>query len=102
MADTKPNVRIERRGNTVEVIHSQTHAILAWCFIGDEQNIERIADILSTKRLGAAAQELREMARLDRLQANRNPPGVETQLPAGIGIPKKPPERARWLRAIFG
>jgi hypothetical protein len=42
------------------------------------------------------------MARQDRLEANRKPPHVETQLPAGIGIPKKPPGKAAWLKAIFG
>jgi hypothetical protein len=74
MADTKPNVRLQRRDNLVEVIHTQTHEVLAWCFIGDDDNVERIADILSAKRLGWAAQELREMARQDRFQAMRKPP----------------------------
>jgi hypothetical protein len=41
--------------------------VLAWCYIGDEQNVERIADILSAKRLGAVAMELREIAVRDRL-----------------------------------
>jgi len=103
MPDTKPNVRIERRGNLAEVIHTQTHAVLAWCFLGDEENVECIADILSSKRLGAAAMELREMARQDRFEANRKPPGVETQLPAGFDVvPKKTPGKAAWLKQIFG
>ena len=95
-------VCIERRGNLVEVMDSQTHQCLAWCFIGDDGNIERIADSLSVKRLGAAAQELRELARQDRLQANRKPLGVEVSLPAGIGTPKKPAQKAQWRKAIFG
>jgi hypothetical protein len=98
----QPNVRLQRSGNLVEIIHTQTHAVLAWCFIGDEDNVERIADILSAKRLGAAAQELREMARQDRLAANHKPPGVERALPAGMEPLKKPPEKAAWLKAIFG
>jgi hypothetical protein len=37
--------------------------LTTWCFIGDDQNVERIADILSSKYLGAAAMKLRKMAR---------------------------------------
>jgi hypothetical protein len=33
------------------------------CFIGGDHNVERIADTLSSKYLGAAAMELRDMAR---------------------------------------
>jgi hypothetical protein len=47
----------------VQVIHRDTGDCQAWCFIGDDHNVERIADILSSKYLGAAAMELREMAR---------------------------------------
>jgi len=48
------------------VIHRDSGDCLAWCFIGDEYNVECIADILSSKYLGAAAMELREMAVRDR------------------------------------
>jgi len=50
----------------VPVIHGDTGDCQAWNFIDDEENVERIADILSSKYLGAAAMELREMVRLDR------------------------------------
>jgi hypothetical protein len=102
MASDKPNVRLQRSGNLVEVIHTQTHEVLAWCFLGDEHNVERIADILSAKRLGAAAQELREMARQDRLAANRKPPRKETAADAMLKALRKPIEKAKRLKEIFG
>jgi hypothetical protein len=40
------------------------------CNIGDEENVERIADILSAKGQPAAAMELGEMARQDRRRAS--------------------------------
>ena len=102
MADTKPNVRLQRRDNLVEVIHTQTHEVLAWCFIGDDDNVERIADILSAKRLGWAAQELREMARQDRFQAMRKPPQKETAADLMLKALKKPPAKETLLKQIFG
>jgi hypothetical protein len=60
-------VRIElERDNVVQVIHRDSGQPLAHCFIGDDLMVERIADILSSKYLGAAAMELREMAARDR------------------------------------
>jgi hypothetical protein len=57
-------VRLELgRDHVVQVIHNHTREVLAWCFIGDDHNVEKIADLLSSKYLGAAAMELREMAR---------------------------------------
>jgi hypothetical protein len=48
-------VRIDLgKDNLVPVIHNQTKEVLAWCFIGDDENVEKIADILSAKYLGAA------------------------------------------------
>ena len=55
-------VRIEREDNLVKVIHRDTGKLLAYCYLGDDAMVERIADILSSKYL-AAAMEFREMAR---------------------------------------
>jgi hypothetical protein len=60
MAGTSP-VRIYRDKNRVEVEHAETGDILAYCMIGDDANMERIADILSAKRLPAEAMALRKL-----------------------------------------
>ena len=52
------------------VIDRRTRQTLVWCYIGDEDNVEKIADILSAKDQREAAHELREMARLDRRRTN--------------------------------
>jgi hypothetical protein len=44
--------------------------MLDWCYLGDDESVKRIADILSAKGQ-AAAMELREMARQYRLAAAR-------------------------------
>ena len=62
-------VLLKRKAHLVEVLDKHSGAVLAWCYLGDEENLERIADILSAKGQGAAAMELRDMARADRLRA---------------------------------
>jgi hypothetical protein len=47
----------------VEIFHRDTGQLLTYCYLGEDAMVERIADILSSKYLGAAAMELREMAR---------------------------------------
>jgi len=54
-------VYFKRSGNFLEVFHSQTRQRLAYCYVGDDLMVEKIADILSAKRLGLAAMELREL-----------------------------------------
>ena len=58
----KPTVMIERRGHRVEIRHSDTDDLLAHCMIGDDEQVETIADLLSAKGLPDKAMELREMA----------------------------------------
>ena len=58
---------VRRRGELLKAIAPRETVgpagdCLAWCFIGNDHNVERIADILSFKYFGAAM-ELREMAR---------------------------------------
>ena len=72
------------------VIHGDTSDCQAWYFIDDEENVERIADILSSKYLGAAAMELREMA--------RNPPPVKPSVLDRLA-PLLPPGR---FKRLFG
>ncbi len=67
-------VLIERRGNRVEIRHSETDDLLAHCMIGDDEAVEQIADILSSKRLPDKAMELRRMA-----QDARSPLYLEKQ-----------------------
>jgi hypothetical protein len=55
----------------VEIFHRDSGQLLAYCYLGEDLMVERIADILGSKYLGAAAMELREMARIPPL---RNPP----------------------------
>jgi hypothetical protein len=55
-------VKIERDGNRVEVRMLDDDSLLAWCMIGDDDNLEKIADILSAKHLPADAMKLRQMA----------------------------------------
>lgn len=62
-------VLLKRKANLVEVIDKRNRAVLARCYIGDEDNVEKIADILSAKGHARAAMELRELARADRRNA---------------------------------
>ncbi len=58
--DTK--VKIVKHGNKLEVELLSTGDVLAWCFIGDDDRVEFIADMLSSKRQPEAAAKLRQMA----------------------------------------
>jgi hypothetical protein len=49
----------KRKDNFVEIFHRDSGQRLAWCFIGDDESVEKIAEILSAKYLGTAAMELR-------------------------------------------
>lgn len=69
----KSPVIIRRSKQRIEVESRDTGDILATCNIGDELMCERIADILSSKYLGAAAMEFREMVQQDRRAAMRPP-----------------------------
>ncbi len=65
MAKGSPIV-IQRRRNLIEIERRDTGEILAYCQIGDDAAVERIADILSAKRLpreAAALRQLRDDAR---------------------------------------
>ena len=69
---TESQVLLKREGHLVKVSWTKRNlAMLDWCYLGDEESVKRIADILSAKGQAAAALELREMARLDRLAAAR-------------------------------
>jgi len=46
----------------VEIFHRDSGQLLAYCYLGEDLMVERIADILSSKYLGATATKLREMA----------------------------------------
>lgn len=70
MATTKPGVEIKLvKDNRVEVRHVKDGSLLAWCYIGDDDTLETIADLLSAKKQAAAAMKLRQMA----LDARRAP-----------------------------
>jgi hypothetical protein len=45
----------------IEITHAQTKQLLATCMIGDDASVERIADLLSAKRLWREANRLRGM-----------------------------------------
>lgn len=60
MAKDSP-ILIRRRGTLVEVEMAETGDVLAHCQIGDDAAVERIADILSAKRLPHEAQALRKL-----------------------------------------
>ena len=67
---TESQVLLKREGHLVKVSWTKRkRATLDWCYLGDEESVKRIADILSSKGQGAAAMELREMARQDRRRA---------------------------------
>jgi len=58
-------------GVKVEVEDKITNEILAHCRIGDDDDVERIADILSMKRLHREAAALRKMMMDARKSAGR-------------------------------
>ena len=46
----------------IEVEHKDSGDVLARCAIGDDEAVERIADLLSTKRQPEAAMQVRQIA----------------------------------------
>jgi hypothetical protein len=74
----KPGVEIKQvKDNRVEVRHNKTGDLLAWCYIGDDETLETIADLLSAKGLPQAAEKLRQMG----MDARRQPgPGFTVRL----------------------
>jgi hypothetical protein len=68
---TESQVLLKREGHLVKVSWKRRNrAMLDWCYLGDDESVKRIADILSAKGQ-AAAMELREMARQYRLVVAR-------------------------------
>lgn len=65
MAKDSPII-ITKRRNLVEIEHRKTGEILAHCQIGDDIAVERIADILSAKRLPREAASLRNLMMQER------------------------------------
>lgn len=61
MAAESP-VEITMRDRRVEVRRRDTDELLATCFIGDDEGVETIADLLSAKRLPEDAMRLRQLA----------------------------------------
>lgn len=61
-ATAMDKVDITVRNNRVEVRHMETDELLAWCYIGHDEDVEMIADMLSAKRLPKEAAKLRRMA----------------------------------------
>jgi hypothetical protein len=57
----KSPIQIVRDRNKVKIEMEESGELLAWCYIGDDENLERIADILSAKRLPEDAMRLRKM-----------------------------------------
>lgn len=55
-------VQIIRQGTKVTIEMASTGAVLAVCAIGDDETFEKIADLLSSKKLPADAMRLRKMA----------------------------------------
>ena len=49
--------------NRIEIEHNESGEILAQCMVGDDIMTERIADILSAKRLPREAQAFRQLVR---------------------------------------
>lgn len=55
-------VEITLRDRRVEVRRKDNDELLATCFIGDDESVETIADLLSSKRLPEDAMRLRQLA----------------------------------------
>src|ERR1700748_3835697 len=55
----------------IEITHAQTGELLATCMIGDDYSVERIADLLSAKRLWREANRLRSMVQMLRRAGNQ-------------------------------
>lgn len=56
-----PGERGTESVDNIEIRDARTNALLAWCHTGDDDSVERIADILSAKRLPREAMRLRAM-----------------------------------------
>lgn len=69
-------VEVSKRNGKIEVV-SPDGDVLAWCFIGDDENVERIADLLSTKRLPEAAMKMRKIAQDARRVRSSFPQSVQ-------------------------
>lgn len=69
-------VEVSKRNGKIEVV-SPDGDVLAWCFIGDDENVERIADLLSTKRLPDAAMKMRKIAQDARRVRSSFPQSVQ-------------------------
>jgi hypothetical protein len=54
--------RDNRNANRLIVEDTRDGNILAWCYVGDDENVEAIADLLSVKRLPNSAMKFRQMA----------------------------------------
>ena len=64
--------KLKREGHLVRVSWTKRNReTLDWCYLGDEKNVERLADLLSAKGQGQIAMELREWGRQHRLAAAR-------------------------------
>lgn len=48
----------------IEITHAKTGKLLATCMIGDDYHVEKIADLLSAKRLWREANRLRSMVQI--------------------------------------
>jgi hypothetical protein len=70
-AEYESPILIHKTGHLVEIEHAETGKILAKCMIGDDDNMERIADILSQKKLPREAMALRRMVQEARRPAGR-------------------------------
>jgi hypothetical protein len=75
---TQSQFLLKREGHLVKVSWKRNRAALDWCYLGDEESVKRIADILSAKGQVAVAMELCEMALLYRLAAARPPLARDT------------------------
>lgn len=59
--EQKSPVVIREKKNWITVETREEGSVLAYCQIGDDNAVERIADILSAKRLPRDAMKLRKM-----------------------------------------
>jgi len=66
-------ILIHRTGTLIEIEHAANGDILATCQIGDDESMEHIADMLSSKRLRREAAMLRKLM-------------MEARKPVGRGI----------------
>lgn len=77
----RDSVIMRLRRNVLEVEHSRTGEMLATCEIGDDETVERIADILSSKGLREEAGALRRLR-----DDARRPLGIRGRTGSGTGV----------------